>query len=90
MAVGQHAEVMLLPWLAAAAQAHRAAKGAPFTEAKKGLDAPAQGPGRSSHAAKLQAQGQLPAGGMGPGRRPQQPDRSRAVVAGGGAAIGAG
>ena len=34
MTVGQHAEVMLLPWLAAAAQAHRAAKGAPFTEAK--------------------------------------------------------
>ena len=63
---------------------------APNYYAVRGLEAAPQRPGRPRHTAELEAQGQLPTGGMGPGGRPQLPNRRGAVVAGRGAAVGAG
>ena len=90
MAEGHQAELFLFP---AGAEAHHPdgrAKGAPLAKAEQGFDAPAHGPGRPRHGPQLQPQRQLPAGRMGPGRRPPMANGGGSVVARGRTAIGAG
>ena len=90
MAMGHHPQLGLLSATGPAPQPHRRAEGAALAEAEQGLEATPQCPGRPRHTAELEAQGQLPTGGMGPGGRPQLANRRGAVVAGRGAAVGAG
>ena len=71
MAMGQQSQLLVLLGVCAALQLNRGAEGAAFTEAEQRPNTPAQRPGGASHHRNLQAQGQLPAGGMGTGRSGQ-------------------
>ena len=90
MAEGHQAELLLFP---AGAETHHPdgrAEGAPLAEAEQGFDAPAHGPGSPGDGPQLQPQRQLPAGWLGPGRRPPMTNGRGSVVARGRTAIGAG
>ena len=90
VAMGQQPQQALLLGVRPALQLKRHPEGASFAETEQGPHPPAQGPGGPGHHRDLQPQGQLPTGGMGTGGGPQGAQRGGAVVAGGGAAIGAG
>ncbi len=90
MAVGQQTELVFFQGQRAALHLHGRAEGAAITEIQQGPEAPAQTPGGPGHDPELKAQGQLPAGGVSPGRCPQRAQGGHPVVAGGGAPIGAG
>ena len=88
--VGHKPQQAFLPGSRQPLDPDRRAEGAPLTEAEQRPDPPPLGPGRPGHHPKLQAQGQLPAGRMGPGGCAKPPHRRPPVVTGGGTAIGAG
>ena len=90
VAMGQQAQLLLLTRGGAAQQLDGGAEGTALAEAEQRPDAAAEGPGSTGHHGDLQPQGQLPAGGMGPGRGAERTDGRAAIVAGGGAAVGAG